>query len=406
MFIGVDTPSASTRAAPPARRLALVATLGGLCGLAPLGIDMYVPGLPALATSLATTEAAAQLSVTAFLLGIVVGQLVFGPLSDRIGRRSLLLAGPAASALFSLGCAIAPTVEVFVAARFLAAFCGAAGMVLARAVITDLFRGPALGRYLAMLGIVLGVAPIVAPALGGVVLQVASWRAIFVVLAVVGVALAGCVWRWVPESLPPRRRNAEGIGATFRVMGGMLRDRRLVGHLLTLGLVSAALFTYVTDSSFVFQQHYGISASLYSLVFATNAVGMMLAGTVSAALAGRVAPRTMLSAGLGIALAATLAHAVLLPLIGSNLAISWICLALAMTGIGTVIPATMTIGQTIGAGAPGATSALLGTAQFLVGAVVSPLAGLLAPSDPMIMAVIMAAAAAGAVITSVALTRE
>ncbi len=215
--------SASAPAGPtdPARRaaVALVAVLAALTAVAPLATDMYVPGFPAMGHTLGASNPAVQLTMTAFLAGLVVGQLVIGPLSDSLGRRGLLLSGTAAFMVFSVACAIAPTVGILTGARFLQGVSGAAGMVLARAVLTDRFQGADLPRYFAVLSQIMGVAPVAAPVLGGAVLAVSTWRAVFVVLTVMGGLLVLGVLRKVPESLPPERRHAGGITQTFRAMG-------------------------------------------------------------------------------------------------------------------------------------------------------------------------------------------
>jgi DHA1 family bicyclomycin/chloramphenicol resistance-like MFS transporter len=214
---------------------------------------------------------------------------------------------------------------------------------------------------------------------------------VFVVLAAVGLVLTACVWRWVPESLPVPQRGA-GRG-TFRVLGGFLRSRVMPGYLLTLGFTSAAMFTYISDSSFVFQTTYGLGTGIFSVVFASNALAMLLAGGAFGGLANRIRPHTMPVAGIGTLLLATAVHAVLVVLTGGNVFVSWICLAVAMAGTGLVFPAIMTIGQTIGSHAPGAMSALLGASQFLLGALVAPLAGL-SGAGPLPMVLIMVGAAA------------
>ena len=358
------------------RSVGFVITLGGLGAITPLGIDMYVPGLPDLARSLTTTASAAQLSVTGFLLGLVLGQLLFGPLGDLLGRRPLLVGGALLAAAFSVVCAFAPNIDVFVAARFLAGFFGATGPVLARSVVSDLFQGPQRARLNAMLAVVLGVAPVAAPALGGAVVSLGSWRYVFIVLAAVSVVLALCVLRWVPESLPPQRRVKGGIGASFRAMGPLLRNRSFAGHILVMAFTSAAMFTYVSDSSFVFEQYFGTSVALYTVIFAGNAAAMLVSSSVFGALSGRVRPGRLLGVGLATAATATVLHLVITATTGGNLVVSWLCLLATLAGIGLIFPATTTIVQDLGNASAGASSALLGAGQFALGALISPLAAL------------------------------
>lgn len=364
------------------RGIPFTITLGGLAAAGPLGVDMYIAALPAIAREFGTSVSVTQLSVTSFLLGIVFGQLVFGPLGDRFGRRPLLLIGTAGAAVCALGCAVAPNIETFIAARLLAGFFGAAGIVLARAVVTDLFHGPKMARYFAGLAMLLGIAPVIAPALGGLVMRFGSWRTVFAVLAVIGITLTLCVLRFVPETLAQRGTHGLAVGT-------LLRHRRFVGHIVVLAFAAVALFTYISDSSFVFQLGFGVSPTVYSLIFASNAAAMLAASSVFGALAHRFEPVVMLRAGIAAATAATAVHLVLTEVTGGNLAVTWVCLLATLAGLGLVFPATMTIAQSIGAATPGAASALLGAGQFTLGAVLSPLSGLFESGSPVPLALFM-----------------
>ncbi|MEU6201692.1 multidrug effflux MFS transporter [Streptomyces sp. NPDC047061] len=394
-------PAPSGRAAT-----ALIAVLGALTAVAPLATDMYVPGFPALGKALGASSSAVQLTMTAFLAGLVVGQLVIGPLSDGLGRRRLLMAGAAGFVLCSVACAAAPDIAALTGARFLQGVAGAAGMVLARAVLTDRFHGPELPRYFAVLSQVIGVAPIVAPVLGGAVLAVSTWRAVFAVLAVLGVLLLLAVVRAVPESLPPERRHRGGLAGTFRAMGALLAARTFMGYVLVVALVSAALFAYVSGSSFVFEDLHGVSSTTYSLIFATNAVAMLAAGASFAHLAGRgTRLNTLLSAGVGIALLGALAQVLLVVTVGETLAGTWATLFVTAGGIGLVFPSAMSIGQAAGRTAPGAASALLGGFQFLFGALAAPLVGVFGQDSSRPMAFVMLSALAAAGLALVGLAR-
>jgi Bcr/CflA subfamily drug resistance transporter len=394
--------------AQPSKRAAalLVVVLAALTAVAPLAIDMYVPGFPSMGDSLHASSSAVQLTMTAFLAGLVVGQLVIGPISDGLGRRRLLISGAAGFVAFSLVCAIAPNITVLTGARFLQGVAGAAGMVLARAVLTDRFHGPDIPRYFALLSLILGVAPIAAPVLGGAILSVSTWRAVFVALTAMGGALLLAVLRKVPETLPPERRQSGGLASTFRAMGALLGRRTFMGYVLVLALCSAAMFAYVSGSSFVFENLHGVSSTTYSLIFASNAVGMLIAGAVFAKLAGRgVRLNTLLTAGVCTAALGTLAQVVLVTTVGETLAGTWATLFVTMTGVGMVYPSTTSLGQTLGRAAPGAASALLGGLQFLFGALASPLVGLFGEDSSVPMAVIMLIAVAGAGAALVGLAR-
>ncbi|MET7568514.1 multidrug effflux MFS transporter [Streptomyces sp. NPDC005492] len=409
------SPSRSTaaRASAPAENtdpsrgaaVALVAVLAALTAVAPFATDMYVPGFPALGRTLDAGSSAVQLTMTAFLAGLVVGQLLIGPLSDGLGRRRLLLLGTAGFVFFSLACALAPGIGVLTGARFLQGVTGAAGMVLARAVLTDRFHGPELPRYFAVLSQIMGVAPVAAPVLGGAILAVSTWRAVFVVLAVTGGLLLLAVLRKVPESLPPERRHTGGIASTFRAMGALLGQRTFMGYVLVLAFISAALFTYISGSSFVFENLHGVSATTYSLIFATNAFAMLLAGAAFSQLAGRTRLNNLLVAGVGVAAVGALAQVLLVLTVGETLAGTWITLFVTAGGIGLVFPSTLSIGQTLGRNAPGAASALLGGLQFLFGALAAPLVGLFGEDSSLPMAVIMLVAVGAAGVALVGLAR-
>ncbi|MDI3387832.1 multidrug effflux MFS transporter [Streptomyces sp. B-S-A8] len=373
----------------PKSSFALIIVLAALTAVAPLAIDMYVPGFPAMGTSLHASSSAVQLTMTAFLVGMVVGQLLIGPISDGVGRRTPLIAGAAGFALLSLVCVFAPNVQTLIAVRFLQGFAGAAGMVLARAVITDRFQGADIPRYFALLSQILGVAPVAAPVLGGAILSLSTWRAVFGFLAIIGAALLVAVLSGVPESLPPERRHSGGITSSFRAMGTLLGDRAFMGYVLTLGFVSAALFVYISGSSFVFENLHSVSSGMYSLIFAVNALGILLAGAVFARLARRVRLNTLLVSGVSIAALGAVAQLVLLGVAGETFTGTWVCLFVTMVGVGLTFPATMSIGQTLGRQAPGAASALLGGLQFLFGAIAAPVVGLFGESSSAPMATIM-----------------
>ncbi|GAA0464724.1 multidrug effflux MFS transporter [Streptomyces olivaceiscleroticus] len=395
-----------TAGRPRKRTGALIAVLGALTGIAPLATDMYVPGFPAMGETLHASSSAVQLTMTAFLAGLVVGQVLVGPISDGLGRRGLLIWGGIGFTVLSLACAVAPNVEVLTTARFLQGVCGAAGMVLARAVLTDRFHGPDIPRYFALLSQILGVAPVAAPVVGGAILSVSTWRAVFVVLAFIGALLLLSVVAKVPESLPPERRHSGGIGGTFRAMGTLLGNRAFMGYVLVLGFSAAALFAYISGSSFVFENLYGVSATVYSLIFACNAIAMLIAGAVFGKLARHHVPlNTLLTAGVCIAGLGALVQVLLLATIGSTLAGTWICLFLTLGGIGVTFPATMSLGQTLGRATPGAASALLGGLQFLFGAAASPLVGAFGEGSSAPMALIMLIALVAAALCLLTLVR-
>ncbi|MEU2564895.1 multidrug effflux MFS transporter [Streptomyces longispororuber] len=377
---------------------ALVAVLGALSALSPFATDMYTPAFPEIVTSLGTTAGAVQLSLTACLAGLAVGQVVLGPASDALGRRRVLLAGCAAFAVLSLVCALAPSATVFTVARLAQGVAGSAGLVVARAVVSDRFTGTAAARHLATLSVIAMTAPVLAPVTGGLLLSVGSWRLVFTVLAAAGLALGAAVWAWVPETLPAGRRRGGGLRAAAAATGALLRRRELTGHLLVLGCALAAVFAYITGAPFVFQDGYGLSATAYGLVFAANAAGTVATGVLFARLAGRFPLRVLLAAGVLATAGCALALGVLLAAGAGTLATTWLCLFGLTSGFGLVLPAATTVVVDAGRAAPGAASGLLGGTQFALGAVAAPLPGAWGPTT----AASMTAVVAGFVLLSTA----
>src|SRR5438045_3909426 len=221
---------------PRGRRLLFVGVLGSLTAFGPLSIDMYLPGLPAMARSFHASASEAQITLTACLVGLALGQLLAGPLSDRLGRRRPLLLGVAAYSAASLFCALAPSVHVFTGLRLVQGLAGAAGIVISRAAVRDLYSGVEAARFFSVLMLVNGLAPILAPVIGGQLLRVTSWRGVFVVLAAIGFGLLGVALAGVGESLPPARRRAGGLSLALASFEVLLRDRCYVGYVLSCGL--------------------------------------------------------------------------------------------------------------------------------------------------------------------------
>ncbi|MEV6049451.1 multidrug effflux MFS transporter [Streptomyces sp. NPDC052107] len=395
-----DTHHSSTpaRTSAAGRRTGLLVTLvlGGLTATPPLAMDMYLPSLPEVTQSLHAPAATVQLTLTACLLGMALGQLVVGPMSDRWGRRRPLLAGLAVYLLATALCALAPNVETLVAFRLAQGLAGAAGIVIARAVVRDLYDGVAMARFFSTLMLISGVAPIVAPLIGGQILRVTDWRGVFVVLTVVGVLLAALVWLRLPETLPPAERHDGGVGAALRAMRGLLADLPFTGYMLAGGFAFAALFAYISASPFVIQEIYGASPQTFSLLFGLNSVGLVAAGQVNGKLlVGRVALEKVLACGLAvIVLAAT---ALLLMSTGAlgEVGLPPIAAALfvLMSAMGITLPNAQSLALLRTRHAAGSASALLGTSSFLVGAVASPLVGVAGEHTAVPMAVVQLAGA-------------
>jgi DHA1 family bicyclomycin/chloramphenicol resistance-like MFS transporter len=353
------------------RRLLVV--LGALSAFGPLSMDLYLPALPRLSADLGSTEAIGQLTVTACMIGLALGQLLIGPVSDRYGRRRPLLIGVGAYAVTSLACALATDMGLLIGLRLVQGLAGGAGIVIARAVVRDRCDTAAAARVFSLLMLVTGAAPILAPVLGGQLLRFAPWQGTFVALAVVGCALLLAALLGVPESLPVDRRAGAGLGRIARQTAGVLRDGRFVGYTAVLALGSGMLFCYIVMSPFVLQGGYGLSAQEFSLVFALNAVGLMIGGPVSARLVRRLGPTRTLTLGLVAAVVLSGALAVC-AVLGAGLPVLLPLLFLTVSTVSLMMPTATALALADQRSRAGAASGLMGLAQFGLGGAIAPLA--------------------------------
>jgi DHA1 family bicyclomycin/chloramphenicol resistance-like MFS transporter len=370
---------------------ALIATVIFLTAIAPLATDMYVPAFPSVAGDLSATATQVQLTLTTFFVGMALGQLIGGPVSDQYGRRRLLILAVAVMAVASVVCALTPSIGVMMAARFVQGFAGGWAMVIGRAVIVDLARGAQLVRVLNVIAGVGGIAPIVGPLLGAVILQLSHWRMSFWAVAGLGVVMVVTVLIAVPESLPPGRRHGGGLRA-FAVAGRhVLGNRRYVGYVLVSGSAMGAVFAYVATSAFVLQSMNGMSPVTYSIDFAANAAGMTVAALVAARLAGRIATRKVILAGQVAALAAGVAMLVGALWFGTPLLLVVVCFFLLMTAQGLIGPNGGALASAEVPGHPGTGSALLGFVTWVAAGVIAPIAGLGGQDTAVPMALLMIA---------------
>jgi MFS transporter, DHA1 family, multidrug resistance protein len=379
-----------------------VLALGGLSAFGPLALDLYLPGLPQLTADLRTSEAAGQLSLSMCLIGLALGQLLVGPLTDRVGRRTPLLIGVAVFAASAGLCAITPSIELLLVLRLLTGLAGGAGIVIARAMVRDLYDGDQVARVFALLMLVSGTAPVLAPVLGGQLLRITDWRGVFGVLAAIGVVLLVAAWTQ-PESLPEERRRSAGPLAMVRVLRGVARDRTFLAPAMVMSLASCCLFSYIAMGSFVLQGSYGLSSQGFAIVFAVNSVGIVLFGRVSALLVARSGPRPLLRTGVLIALVAAVGLLVAV-LVSRSL---WALLPplFALVGsLGLIFPNGTALALAGQKQAAGTASALLGLLQFALGAIVPPLASL-GGVTPLVMAISILATAVAAAIAQTALRR-
>lgn len=394
-------PALATERRPSMARLALV--LGAFVAIGPLTIDMYLPALPAIREDLGTTSAQVQLTLTGTLVGLAAGQLVIGPLSDRLGRRRPLLAGTALHVVASLLVVVAPSMAVLGVLRVLQGVGCAATGVVALAMVRDLFAGRAGATMLSRLFLVMGVAPVLAPTIGGELLRVTSWRGIFAVLAAYGLVLLALGAWGVRETLPPERRRTGGTAATLATYGSLLRDRTFVGLVLVAGLSMAALFTYVSGSSFVYQRQFGLDEQEFGLLFGAGAVWLIAATQLNPVLLRRWSPGHVLLAATAAGTVAA-AGLVVVSLSGAGLGAVAVALWAVLFTAGLALPNAPALALAANGERAGSAAALLGAVQFGVGAVVSPAVGLLG-NDALAMGAVMAVVLVAALAVLVAVVR-
>jgi DHA1 family bicyclomycin/chloramphenicol resistance-like MFS transporter len=340
----------------------------------PISMDLYLPALPALTAELGAATSVAQLTVTACLVGLAVGQLIAGPLSDRFGRRGILLAGVAAYVATSALCAVSPTVDLLILTRLVQGLAGGVGIVIAQAAGRDVFSGGALIRFYGRLTVVGGLAAVVGPLLGGQLSTFTDWRGLFVFLAIVGAALLLTALVAFPETLPAARRTTGGFAQTGRDFRVLLADRVFLGAVLNQGFMYAALFAYLSGATFVLQGIYGLSPQGYALAFGLNSAGFMLFGY----LAGRAAERWSLAGTLTLGIAVAGLGALGLLAAGLTTVPLWVVivslLALA-SGVAITSPPATTLALVEYPYLAGTASSLLGMIRFGFGGVTAPLVG-------------------------------
>ncbi|MGC4896121.1 multidrug effflux MFS transporter [Micromonospora sp. DT31] len=388
----------------PTGGITLLLLLGTLTAVGPLSLDMYLPAFPAMTRDLGADQAGIQLSLTTCLIGLALGQLVTGPLSDRWGRRRPALIGVIAYTVLALACAAAPNAPLLAALRLLQGMAGGMGVVVARAVVRDLYAGRDAAKYFSRLILVFGIAPVAAPGVGSLVLRFGSWRTIFLTLAVIGALLAVAVaWR-LPETLPVERRSTAGLAGTVRTMRSLIADRAYLGYALTQGFAFAGLFAYISGSSFVFQDVFGVTATVFSVIFGVNALALVTVGQLNARLLDRFHPRRLLVIALAVGLVT--AAGVLTGALAGSLALTAVALFAFVGALGMVTPNSTALALDAHARHAGTAAALMGGIQSVIGALAAPLVGLGGEGSAAPMAIVLAASALLSVTAVLTLTRR
>ncbi|MUL41171.1 multidrug effflux MFS transporter [Streptomonospora sp. PA3] len=374
-------------------RVRIILVLGALVALAPLTIDMYLPALPEIGRDLQASSSAVQLTLTGTLLGLGLGQLLIGPLADAVGRRTPLIAGTALHIAASLLCLVAPDIAVLGALRIVQGVGAAATMVVALAVVRDLFSGRAAATTLSRLMLVMGAAPVLAPSLGSAVLVAGSWRWVFGALAVLGGVLLLVAVLALRETLPPERRRTGEVVPVLRTYGSLLTDRGFLVMVLVAALAMSALFSYVSGASFVLQEQYGLDQQQFGLVFGAGAVAVIGASQLNVVALNRMSAQRIVLFAL---IAAVVFGAALMAVAftGAGGIVGFMIPLWAMLGaVGFVMPNAPALALSRHGEAAGTAAALLGAGQFGLGALIAPLVGVLGNDGPA-MAVIMTGGAA------------
>jgi DHA1 family bicyclomycin/chloramphenicol resistance-like MFS transporter len=383
----------------------LIVVLAGLTAVGPLSIDMYLPALPTLGRAFASPASEVQLTLTAVMIGLAAGQAFAEPLSDALGRRRPLIVGLAAYVVASLLCALTPSIYVLIGARLLQGLAGAVGLVIARAVVRDLFDGADVARFFSWLMLVMGAAPILAPTIGSGILRFSSWRAVFVTLAVYGALILITTLISLPETLPVERRRSGGIRDVLRTFRYLLRDRRFVGYSLAGAFITGSMFAYIAGSPFVLQNMYGVSPQVYGLIFGANAVGIIAASQLNRRLLGRFDLRSLLVLGLAVSAAGGLALLVVIAIGGIGLVGLLPCLFVVVSMVGIVNPNATALTLADHPEVAGSASGVLGVIQFILGAAIAPLVGIAGTATALPLGLAIAACGAAGLI-SLALSRS
>ncbi|AXI08904.1 MFS transporter [Oceanobacillus zhaokaii] len=353
----------------------IVLLLGSLTAFGPLSMDMYLPALPIVTVDLQTTASFAQLSLTACLLGLAAGQLIFGPLSDIQGRRRPLMSTLIIYSIASISCAFTPNIWMFIGLRFVQGVSGAAGIVIARASARDMYNGKDLTKFIALLSLVNGAAPILAPIFGGAVLNWVSWPAVFIILSVIGLIMFLSVIFLLPETLPLEKRSEASVLAIFKTFGDLLKDRVFMGIALSQAFISMSMFAYIAGSPFVLQNIYDVTPQQFSLIFAANGVGIIITAQLTSKLANKLEEATLLLTGIMISVIGSI---LLLIVVSFSLPLWAIipALFLVVSSVGMVGTASFSLGMERQGKSAGSASAFLGILPFGGGALVSPLVGI------------------------------
>jgi len=356
-------------------RTHFILLVGALTTIVPFTIDMYLPAFPILADVYKTNASSVQLSLTACLLGLAIGQLVAGALSDMHGRRKPLLISLMAYIGASIACIFAPNIYIFVFLRFVQGFAASGGLVISRAIVRDVSQGPELTRLFALLMVIGNLVPLIAPSIGSGVLLITDWKGIFVLLTVLGIFLLVLSASRLKESLPPEKRVPSNIKSTFSNFSGILKNRQFTGYALAQGFLIGGVFAYVSGTPFIYQNIYGASPQMFSLLFGMNGIALIIGSYSVGRFTHIWSEKRFLETALYMA---TVAGAILLAVVlmqGPLWAVV-IPIFFFIMAIGVVGTSSFTLAMESQGHVAGSASALLGLLPFILGAATAPLVGI------------------------------
>lgn len=377
----------------------LALLLGLITAVGPFAIDIYLPALPTLGASLHASPAAVQMSLTVFFMIIGVCQLFYGPISDVFGRKPPIYAGLVIFAIGSVGCALAPTIEVLIGFRAVQAFGACAGMVIPRAIVRDLYTGHEAARLMALLMLVMSVSPILAPLAGSLVISIWSWREVFAVLAVVAVACLVMTVVQLPETHPAERRLGKNLGNAFGSYGALLRDPVFTGLAVVSGFGLATFFVFIGSAPFVYIEYFGLTPTQFSLCFALNAASFFAMSQLTARLSARFGLAPLIR-GSVIAVTVFLAALAITTAWIDSLGLMMMLLFIGFGFLGLLLPAAGVLSLEDHGAVAGSASALLGAIQMIVAAVSMTVVGVFADHTPAPMLIGIALCAIAAMLTT------
>lgn len=387
------------------KRLQLALLLGSLGLLGPFTIDMYLPSFPTIVKEYQTNASLVQISLTTCLLGLGLGQLIIGPMSDVQGRRKPLLTFLILYLIASLACALAPTIYIFICARFIQGFAAAGGLVISRAIVRDVYSGRELTKFFALLMLVGNLGPIVAPIAGGAVLSFTDWTGVFIVLACIGLILFFIASTKLEETLPRENRVPSNLLQILNNFKSLLKDRQFTGYALTQGFIIAGIFSYVSGTPFVYQNIYGVSPQEFSLLFGINGVALIVGSQLVGRYTGIISERTFLKIGLFVSNISGVILLIALLLKAPLLAVV-IPIFFLVASIGIIATTSFSLAMETQGHIAGSASALLGLLPFVLGSLTAPLVGIAGEHTAIPMGIVIFLASFMALLSYYGLVRK